>query len=44
MKYVGNGNFREALLMRGNQTNTENKVTLGDVAVKRKKLKGEIKN
>lgn len=43
VKDVGEGNFREALLLRGNQVNIENKVTFGDVTMKRKKQKGEIK-
>lgn len=37
VKDVGEGNFREALLLRENQVNIENKVTFGDVTMKRKK-------
>ena len=37
VKDVGEGNFREILLRRENQINIENKVTFGDVTMKKKK-------
>lgn len=43
VKDVGEGNLREALLRMEDQINIENKVTFGDVTMKRKKQKGEIK-
>ena len=37
VKDVGEGNLREALLRMEDQINIENKVTFGDVTMKRKK-------
>ena len=43
VKDAGEGNLREALLRMEDQINIENKVTFGDVTMKRKKQKGERK-
>lgn len=43
VREVRGGNFRETFLLWENTINTENTVTLGNIAVLRKKEKGEIK-